>query len=437
MAEPVCRVCGGASSTSRCCATRTCRRPRRSSPMRRTWPRTQASTSRCASVAGCGLVQLAGEPVPYYRERDPRRGGLRRAQAVEDRAVRRFIDEHGLRGKRVVEVGCGRGEFLSLLQPLDVEAFGLEYSEGAVAECAAAGLRVSRGLPGRGRRRLGTAGRSTRSCCSCSWSTCRSPGRRCAAIADNLARRRRRPRRGAELRHGACGRPVLGVRRRPSAVLHGRDAAGPRSRSTASTWLDIDGVRATATCSRRRCASARRLDVSGFDRAAARADRAAARLSSPGFAARGVAVWGAGHQAFATIALTGIAGEIRYVVDSAPFKQGRFTPATHLPIVAPEALETDPVDAVIVMAASYSDEVAHIVRERFGPDLAVAIVRESGLEPGVTAGDQASQADWGGRSWAIETIRRAGAPRRHGADARRSSAWSGLATGRSCSPWRA
>jgi hypothetical protein len=99
-----------------------------------------------------------------------------------------------------------------------------------------------------------------------------------------------------------------------------------------------------------------------------------------GFAAKRVAVWGAGHQALAILALTGIADSIRYVVDSAPFKQGKFTPATHLPIVAPEALQSDPVDAVIVMAASYSDEVAGIVRQRFDRRLSVAILRDSGLE---------------------------------------------------------
>ena len=98
------------------------------------------------------------------------------------------------------------------------------------------------------------------------------------------------------------------------------------------------------------------------------------------FAAKRVAVWGAGHQALAIVALTGIADRIRYVVDSAPFKQGKYTPASHLPVVAPDALRSDPVDAVIVMAASYSDEVAGIIRQRFTRDLSVAILREFGLE---------------------------------------------------------
>ena len=93
-----------------------------------------------------------------------------------------------------------------------------------------------------------------------------------------------------------------------------------------------------------------------------------------------VAIWGAGHQALAVIALTGIAPSVKYVVDSAPFKQGKFTPATHLPIVPPSALESNPVDAILVMAASYSDEVAAIIRARYGPAMSVAILRDYGLE---------------------------------------------------------
>ena len=63
-----------------------------------------------------------------------------------------------------------------------------------------------------------------------------------------------------------------------------------------------------------------------------------------------------------------------------PFKQDKYTPATHLPIVSPDALDSDPVEAVIVMAASYSDEVARIIRQKFTGNLNVAILRDFGLE---------------------------------------------------------
>ena len=98
------------------------------------------------------------------------------------------------------------------------------------------------------------------------------------------------------------------------------------------------------------------------------------------FGEKRVAIWGAGHQAFALMAMLELGGRIKYVVDSAPFKQGKFTPATHLPIVAASALDTDPVDAVIVICGGYSDEVAKIVRATHGDRIEIAIWRESGLE---------------------------------------------------------
>ena len=93
-----------------------------------------------------------------------------------------------------------------------------------------------------------------------------------------------------------------------------------------------------------------------------------------------VAIWGASHQAFAVMALADLFGKVEFVVDSAVFKQGKYTPATHIPIVPPETLKSDPVDAVIVMASSYSDEVAMILRRDFGGQVDVAILRDYGLE---------------------------------------------------------
>ena len=98
------------------------------------------------------------------------------------------------------------------------------------------------------------------------------------------------------------------------------------------------------------------------------------------FPSKSVAIWGAGHQALTMISLTGIADKFKYVVDSAPFKQEKFTPASHLPIVSPDTLKRSPVSALIVMAASYSDEVAGIVRQRYGDDLPLSILRELHLE---------------------------------------------------------
>ena len=93
-----------------------------------------------------------------------------------------------------------------------------------------------------------------------------------------------------------------------------------------------------------------------------------------------VAIWGAGHQALAVIAMAKVANQVKYIVDSAPFKQGKFTPATHLPIVSPEHLNTKPPKAIIVMAAGYSNEVVRILLSNYPHIKHIAVLREDQLE---------------------------------------------------------
>ena len=93
-----------------------------------------------------------------------------------------------------------------------------------------------------------------------------------------------------------------------------------------------------------------------------------------------VAIWGASHQGISVIALTQIQSKIKYVIDDAPFKQGKYTHATHIPIVSSEKLKTDPVDAIIVMAASYSDEVVKKIKLKFDKNIKISILRDHSLE---------------------------------------------------------
>ena len=72
--------------------------------------------------------------------------------------------------------------------------------------------------------------------------------------------------------------------------------------------------------------------------------------------------------------------KIKYVIDDAPFKQGKYTHATHIPIVSSEKLKTDPVDAIIVMAASYSDEVVKKIKLKFDKNIKISILRDHSLE---------------------------------------------------------
>jgi SAM-dependent methyltransferase len=49
--------------------------------------------------------------------------------------------------------------------------------------------------------------------------------------------------------------------------------------------------------------------------------------------------------------------KISYIVDRSPLKQGRYTPGSHIPVVAPERLLTDQPDYVLLLAWNFADEV--------------------------------------------------------------------------------
>jgi 2-polyprenyl-3-methyl-5-hydroxy-6-metoxy-1,4-benzoquinol methylase len=70
-----------------------------------------------------------------------------------------------------------------------------------------------------------------------------------------------------------------------------------------------------------------------------------------------VAVWGAGHRTLALLVLSG-AKDIEYVIDSAKFKHGKYTPILHIKIVPPDYIKEHKVDLVIVMVPGlYPGEV--------------------------------------------------------------------------------
>ncbi len=78
-----------------------------------------------------------------------------------------------------------------------------------------------------------------------------------------------------------------------------------------------------------------------------------------------VAVWGAGGKGLAAMAV-GRLHDIAYVIDSDPHKQGLFTPVGHFPIVPPEHLLQQPVDALVLTALAYKQEILRDLRERLG-----------------------------------------------------------------------
>ena len=74
-------------------------------------------------------------------------------------------------------------------------------------------------------------------------------------------------------------------------------------------------------------------------------------------------LWGAGAKAVGFLNMLKIYDQIEYVVDINPNKQGKFMAGTGQQIVAPEFLTTLAPDVVVVMNPIYKDEIKHMLTE--------------------------------------------------------------------------
>ncbi len=334
---------------------------------------TNLDVCQCSS---CGLVQLDNDPVGYWREVIRAAAFSEEMKEFRRAQFRAWVERYRLTSKKILEVGCGRGEYLSLLKECAVDAHGLEYAAASVECCHQQGLSVVRGFPGRDGSRLPSAPFDAFLCLNFleHWP---DPNAVFHGIKSNLV-------------EGGIG--LVEVPNFDMIVQKGlfsefiADHLLYFNRQTLSFTLQRNGFDVlecepvwhdyilSAVVKKRV-----RTDLGFFG-----THRAHITKELDAFIARfpngKVAVWGAGHQALAVLSLANLGSKIRYVIDSAPFKQGKYTPATHLPILPPETLTTDPVDGVIVMAASYSDEVAGILRATYRETMQVAILRDFGLE---------------------------------------------------------
>ena len=79
----------------------------------------------------CGLVQFDCEPVSYYKDVIRAGGGTSTMTKLRHEEYARLLEymrEHGVKGRNIVEVGCGRGEFLRMWQNLSEDEVGKRRS---------------------------------------------------------------------------------------------------------------------------------------------------------------------------------------------------------------------------------------------------------------------------------------------------------------------
>ena len=94
----------------------------------------------------CNLVQLDTVPVNYYREVVRSSTFSSEMNLFRINQFGKFISKYELQDKNIIEVGCGKGEYLSILTKFCPNTFGLEFSKDAVDRCTRSSLKVNKGF---------------------------------------------------------------------------------------------------------------------------------------------------------------------------------------------------------------------------------------------------------------------------------------------------
>jgi|TARA_Y100000310_G_scaffold195674_1_gene195675 SAM-dependent methyltransferase len=342
-------------------------------PTKEELPSERGSDLQVCECVGCGLVQLDNEPVPYYKEVIRSAAFSEEMKEFRVEQFKNFIEKNNLANKKIIEIGCGYGEYLSLMSAAGANCSGIEYSAESVRQCKEEGLDVNfdyleestklKGAPFDGFFILNFLEHFPH------------PRESLIALSDNL-------------NDGAIGLVEV-----PNfdMVLKGKlfsEFIGDHllyfTKDTLKNMLSLCGFE-VLSCNEiwydyiisavvRKRAPLNIIDF--YDH------QENIKKQLVDYTAKfngNVAIYGAGHQSFAIISLTKIADSVKYVVDDALFKQDKYTPATHVPIVSADRLQTDPVEGIIIMAGGYSDEVARKL-ERLDLPMSVSIMRDHGLE---------------------------------------------------------
>ena len=329
---------------------------------------------RVCQCTQCGLVQLDNDPVPYYKEVIRAVGFSEDMKKFRSRQFEQLSFHHNLYNKKVVEIGCGTGDYLSLIKKNKINCYGIEASKSAVQKCIDNGLDVYEMFVDGVEDKIPQAPFD-------------------AIFIMNFFEHLPNPNGTLQGIHANLTEDAIGVVEVPNFDMMIRENLFSEFIGDHLFYFTHDTLVQTLQHNGFEVVDCQETWYNYILRATVK-KRTSIDLSK--FAEfrkwltedlhhyinqfGTVAAWGAGHQALAMLSLANLGDKIRYIIDDAPFKQNKYSPATHIPIVASENLDIDPVDAVIVMAASCSDEVARKLKESYGDKVKIAILREKSLE---------------------------------------------------------
>ena len=313
---------------------------------------------------GCGLVQLDTPPVSYYRDVIRAGGYSTTMDALRRKQYDEFIEVCHLQGKKILEAGAGQGEFLKIWSDYPVKAYGMEHKRELVEKARSIGLQVQEYYPNSEEDVFENAPFDAFT----SFNFLEhqpDPAMYLRAIAHNLV----------DGGYGLLTVPSFEyILEQNSFYEIIPDHIAYYNFDSLTHLLNISGFEVLESRTVNRdtievIVKKRKFpDISGI--ISKKTDIAKEVLDTvKGYSK--IAIWGASHQGFTLCSTTGIAKYVDCIIDSAPFKQGRFAPASHIEIISPDDARKRKLEAIVIVAPGYTDEIAGIIKNTFDKNIDV------------------------------------------------------------------
>lgn len=331
----------------------------------------------------CGLVQFDVEPVWYYKDVIRAGGGTSTMKKLREDEYKRFLntikqDMHSV--EHIIEIGCGKGEFLEMWNDLPdlkiTNVVGLENNPELVDSAKKRGLYVIQGFADNNARIPG--------------------GPYDAFVQFNFLEHQPDPVGMLRNIRNNLKENGYGLITVPSFEYIIRYDGYYELMRDHIAYYTVESLKYVVNKAGFEVISHRIVnrdtiemiikvckDVKNFNVAKSKIDVSSLynnymemKKDIANINNRSMAVWGASHQAFTLAATTCLNQKVKYIIDSAEFKQGKYSPASHIKIVSPEYFFDNPVEEILIIAPGYTDEIAGIIREKYGKNVRILMLKE-------------------------------------------------------------
>ncbi len=302
---------------------------------------------------GCGLVQFDVDPVDYYKDVIRATRVSEKFRKLRIQQFEHFIELCELQDKKIIEIGCGGGEFLEILKEFPVQVYGTEHNRNLREHARSLGLNVEEDFVEDEEIILKNAPFDA----FISFNFLEhqpNPMGMLQGIYENLT----------EEGVGLITVPSFEYFKEHSSYYEFiRDHIAYYTEDTLERLAEICGFEVLETSRfnndtiemivRKRSCN----EFVDYNLQKDSMEQKFANVIKEIGETAVTYVWGASHQAFTLLSTIDSLHCVDKIIDSAVFKWNKYSPVSHKEIIPPKVLEVETPDCIIIMAPGYSDEI--------------------------------------------------------------------------------